>query len=75
MTDDRKVTFFHSPNSRSTGVLILLDELGADFHLHLLNMKAGEQRQPGFLKIYRVNARPSVARVNARDEALAAEQA
>jgi glutathione S-transferase len=71
MTDDRKITFFHSPNSRSTGVLILLDELGADFHLHLLNMKAGEQRQPEYLKINPMGKVPAVV----HNGALVTEQA
>ena len=60
MTDDRKITFFHSPNSRSTGVLILLDELGADYHLHLLNINTGEQRQPDYLKINPMGKVPAV---------------
>jgi glutathione S-transferase len=51
MSADRKVTFYHSPNTRSSGVLMLLEELGADYELKLLNMKAGEQRQPGFLAV------------------------
>ena len=71
MTDDRKITFSYSPNSRSTGVLILLDELGADFHLHLLNMKAGEQRQPDFLKINPMGKVPAVV----HNGALVTEQA
>ncbi len=49
MTDTRELTFFHSPNTRSTGVAILLEELGAPHKTHLLNMKAGEQRQPAYL--------------------------
>ena len=60
MTDDRKITFFHSPNSRSTGVLILLDELGADYHLHLLNINTGEQRQPDYLKVNPMGKVPAV---------------
>jgi glutathione S-transferase len=51
MTDDRKLTLFHSPNTRSSGVLILLEELGAPYELHVLNMKAGEQRRPEYLAI------------------------
>lgn len=51
MPDNRKVTFFHAPNSRSSGSLILLEELGADYELHVLNLKAGEQRQPAYLAI------------------------
>ena len=51
MTASRHVTLFHSPNTRSTGALILLEELGADYELHVLNMKAGEQRGAAYLAI------------------------
>jgi glutathione S-transferase len=51
MIQDRKVTLFHSPNTRSSGTLILLEELGADYQLHVLDLKAGEQRRPEYLAI------------------------
>ena len=51
MTDDRKVTLYHSPNTRSSGALTLLEEIGAPYALHVLNMKAGEQREPAYLAI------------------------
>lgn len=51
MSHDRHVTLFHSPNTRSTGALILLEELGADYALHPLNMKAGEQRGAAYLAV------------------------
>ena len=51
MSTSPELTFFHAPRTRSSGVLILLEELGADYTLHLLNMKAGEQRQPAYLAI------------------------
>jgi glutathione S-transferase len=51
MNDDRKVTLYHSPNTRSSGSLILLEELGAPYELHVLNMKAAEQRQASYLAI------------------------
>jgi glutathione S-transferase len=51
MTADRHLTFHHAPNSRSSGTLILLEELGATYDLHVINMKAGEQRQPAYLAI------------------------
>ena len=47
----RRVTFYHSPHTRSTGTLALLRELGADYELRVLKMKAGEQRQPAYLAI------------------------
>jgi glutathione S-transferase len=51
MADDRKVTLYHSPNTRSSAALTLLEELGAPYQLHVLNMKAGEQRRPDYLAI------------------------
>jgi glutathione S-transferase len=51
MNGNRKVTLYHSPNTRSSGSLTLLEELGAPYELHVLNMKAGEQRQPSYLAI------------------------
>ena len=38
---DRKLTFYHSPNTRSAGVRILLEELGAPYELQPVNMKGG----------------------------------
>lgn len=60
MTDTRKVTLFHSPNTRSTGALILLEELGAHYQLHVLNMKTGEQRQSAYLAINPMGKVPAV---------------
>ncbi|MBN8892696.1 MAG: glutathione S-transferase [Rhodospirillales bacterium 70-18] len=51
MSGSDALTFYHAPNTRSTGVRILLEELGAPHTLHVLNMKAGEQRQPAFLAV------------------------
>ena len=51
MPVDRHVTLYHSPNTRSTGVLILLEELGADYDLQVLDMKAGEQRRAAYLAV------------------------
>ncbi|MFO1427134.1 MAG: glutathione S-transferase family protein [Steroidobacteraceae bacterium] len=51
MTTNRHVTLFHSPNSRSTGVLILLEELRADHSLELIDLQAGDQRRSGYLAI------------------------
>ena len=37
MTTDRHVTLYYTPNTRATGTLILLEELGADYELHVLD--------------------------------------
>ena len=42
MTDKRRFTFFHAPNTRSTGVLTLLEELGCAYDLHVLGIGQGQ---------------------------------
>jgi len=71
MTDTRTLTFYHSPNTRSTGVAILLEELGAPHETHVLNMKAGEQRQPAYLAINPMGKVPAIR----HGDALVTEQA
>ena len=60
MSDNRKLTFFHSPNTRSAGTRILLEELGAPYELHILNMKAGEQRQADYLAVNPMGKVPAI---------------
>jgi glutathione S-transferase len=57
---DRKVTFFHSPQSRSAGTLILLEELGADYEIHALDFKKGEQRQAEYLAVNPMGKVPAI---------------
>jgi len=54
------LTLFHAPNTRSSGVLVLLEELGADFDLHVLNMKASEQLAPAYLAVNPMGKVPAV---------------
>jgi glutathione S-transferase len=51
---------FHSPRTRSTGVLTLLEELGADYELHVLNTKTGEQLRPEYLAINPMGKVPAI---------------
>jgi glutathione S-transferase len=60
MSTDRKLTFYHSPNTRSSGALVLLEELGADYELCVVNMKAGEQRAPAYLAVNPMGKVPAV---------------
>jgi glutathione S-transferase len=64
------LVFFHSPNSRSTGTLILLEELGAPHELRVLNMKAGEQRKAPYLAVNPLGKVPALV----HDGALVTEQ-
>lgn len=71
MPVDRHVTLYHSPNTRSTGALILLEELGADYDLHVLDMKAGEQRRAAYLAVNPMGKVPALR----HGDALVTEQA
>lgn len=55
-----RITFYHSPQTRSSGTLVLLEELGADYHLELINMKAGQQREPAYLAINPLGKVPAI---------------
>ena len=65
-----EITLHHSPNTRSTGALVLMEELGAPYQLHVLNMKAGEQRQSAYLAINPMGKVPAIT----HGEALITEQ-
>jgi glutathione S-transferase len=56
----QRVSFFHSPQSRSAGTRALLEELGAEYELHVLSLKAGEQRQPAYLAINPMGKVPAI---------------
>lgn len=51
MSDSRKVTLYYAPRTRSTGTLTLLEEMGVPYERHVLNIRAGENRQPAYLAI------------------------
>ncbi|MDB5376563.1 MAG: Glutathione S-transferase domain protein, partial [Rubritepida sp.] len=54
------ITLHHSPNTRSTGALSLMEELGVPYDLHVMDMKAGENRQPAYLAINPMGKVPAV---------------
>jgi glutathione S-transferase len=60
MTDADKIVLFHCPNSRSGGTRVLLEELGAPYELRVMNMQAGEQRQPAYLAINPMGKVPAI---------------
>jgi glutathione S-transferase len=55
-----RVTFFHAPQSRSRGARALLEELGAEYDLHVLDLKAGDSRQPAYLAVNPMGKVPAV---------------
>jgi glutathione S-transferase len=60
MTTDDTILLFHSPNTRSASAFTLLEELGAPYEKKILNMKAGEQRQPDYLAINPLGKVPAI---------------
>ena len=60
MTSSRRVTLYHAPRTRSSGALTLLEELGADYAVRALDLKAGEHRAPAFLSINPLGKVPAI---------------
>lgn len=69
---DSQITFYHSPNTRSSGVRILLAEPDAPHRMHVLNMKAGEQRDAAYLAINPLGKVPALTHGDALITAQAA---
>ena len=57
---DRMIALYHMPNTRSSAVLALLDELGAPYELRELNPKKGESRQSAFLAVNPLGKVPTI---------------
>ncbi|UFX44806.1 glutathione S-transferase family protein [Bradyrhizobium sp. 41S5] len=55
-----RITLYYSPQSRATGTRVLLEELGAPYDLHVLNMKAAEQRKDAYLAINPLGKVPAI---------------
>ncbi|MET0288478.1 MAG: glutathione S-transferase family protein [Pseudoxanthomonas sp.] len=67
---NRHITLFHAIPSRSSGVLTLLEELGADYELKLLDLRAGDNLKPEYLAINPMGKVPAIL----HDGALVTEQ-
>ena len=65
------LTLYYAPQTRATGVRILLEELGADYDLHVMNIRRAEQRTPDFLAINPLGKVPTIV----HDGAVVTEQA
>lgn len=59
MSEDSLI-FYHSPRTRSSGTLMLLEELDAPYELRALNFLAGEQRQPDYLAVNPMGKVPAI---------------
>ncbi|KGK56072.1 glutathione S-transferase [Xanthomonas cannabis pv. phaseoli] len=60
MSDARHITLFHNPRSRSRGVLVLLEELGASYDVRFVDLEHAQQRSPEFLAINPMGKIPTI---------------
>jgi glutathione S-transferase len=60
MSATDEITLFHAPNSRSSCVLTLLEELGAPYRLEVVNIRNGENRRPGYLAVNPLGKVPAI---------------
>jgi glutathione S-transferase len=56
----RRITFHYAPHSRASCTLALLEALGADYDIHLLDLQAGTQRAPEYLAINPMGKVPAI---------------
>lgn len=55
-----RIKFHHAPNSRSGSTLMLLEELGAQYDMHVMDLTQGEQRRPEYLKVNPMGKVPAI---------------
>ncbi|MEO8778395.1 MAG: glutathione S-transferase C-terminal domain-containing protein [Rhodanobacter sp.] len=70
MTTPPRVTFFHAPQTRSGATRALIEELGVEVDMHVLNLKAGDTRKPAYLAVNPMGKVPAIR----HGEALVTEQ-
>lgn len=60
MSTTQAIRLFHSPRTRSSGTVALLEELHAPYTIRALNMKSGEQRESAYLAINPMGKVPAI---------------
>ncbi|KQP91803.1 glutathione S-transferase [Methylobacterium sp. Leaf117] len=65
------ITLYHAPQTRSSGVRILLEELGAPHRLEVIDLRSGQGRDAAYLRINPLGKVPALR----HGEALITEQA
>ena len=56
----RQITLYHAARSRSSGAVALLEALDADYHLQVLDLKAGANLAPAYLAINPMGKVPAI---------------
>jgi glutathione S-transferase len=60
IADSPKLTFYHSPHTRSVGTFALLEELGVPYDLKIVQVRKGETRSPEYLAINPMGKVPAI---------------
>lgn len=60
MTSTDRIKLHYMPQTRAAGTRIILEELGAPYDLHVMNMKAGENREAPYLSINPLGKVPAI---------------
>ena len=60
MNTDNRITLFYSPQTRASGIRVILEELGAPYDLTVMNMKIGENREPEFIAVNPLGKVPTI---------------
>ncbi len=60
MTHEPDLTFYHAAQSRSAGVRILLEELGASYTCQKISLQAEDQRKADFLEVNPMGKVPAI---------------
>ena len=60
MTTSPKVSFYHAPQTRSGATRALFEELGVDYDMHVLSLKAGDTRKPDYLGVNPMGKVPAI---------------
>ena len=71
MSDSPEIEFYHAPNTRSSGVRVLLEELRAPHRMHVLNRQGGENLGDAFRAVNPMGKVPAIR----HGEAVVTEQA
>jgi glutathione S-transferase len=61
MTSEPEIVFYHAPQSRALIVHWMLEEVGAPYRMHLLDLKKGEHKKPAYLAVNPMGKVPALA--------------
>lgn len=64
MSQDRHVTLYYAPQSRASTFRLLLEELNADYDLHVLNLRTQDNYRPEYLAINPLGKVPALRHGN-----------